>query len=233
VKNGPAERRRFLDDCVVALHPQNDQVRSDVERILRQRNALLRQAGGRLSDEIRVTLDVWDERLATAGEHLAKLRSAVVNELAPLTTEAYSLLAGIGIAACVGYEPAWRTTGLREALARGRNDDLRRGVSLVGPHRDDLDLHLGGLPARTHASQGEQRTLALALRLSAHELTRRHIGATPVLVLDDVFSELDQRRSAALLDHLPEGQILMTTAGVLPERARPEVVLHIDNGTIT
>jgi DNA replication and repair protein RecF len=233
VKDGPAERRRFLDDCVVALHPPNDQVRSDVERILRQRNALLRQSGGRLTDEIRVTLDVWDERLAAAGEQLAKMRGAVVSELAPLVTDAYASLAGIGVAARVSYEPVWRATGLREALARSRLDDLRRGVSLVGPHRDDLDLHLGGLPARTHASQGEQRTLALALRLSAHELTRRHIDATPVLVLDDVFSELDQRRSAALLDHLPAGQILMTTAGVLPERARPDVVVHIDKGTIT
>ena len=122
------------------------------------------------------------------------------------------------------YEPPWRRSGLAAALAAARSDDVRRGVSTVGPHRDELVLTLDGLPARTHASQGEQRTLALALRLAAHRLVAERTGSTPVLVLDDVLSELDQRRARALLEHLPSGQVVITTANVLagvrPARSR-------------
>ena len=107
---------------------------------------------------------------------------------------------------------------------------MRRGVSTVGPHRDELVLTLDGIPARTHASQGEQRTLALALRLAAHRLVAERTGSTPVLVLDDVLSELDPRRATALLEHLPSGQVVITTANPLPEAARPDRVLHIEAG---
>ena len=109
---------------------------------------------------------------------------------------------------------------------------MRRGVSTVGPHRDELVLTLDGLPARTHASQGEQRTLALALRLAAHRLVAERTGSTPVLVLDDVLSELDPRRARALLEHLPAGQVVITTANALPEAARPDRVLHIEAGAV-
>jgi DNA replication and repair protein RecF len=117
-------------------------------------------------------------------------------------------------------------------LAAARRDDIRRGVSTVGPHRDDLELSIGGLPARTHASQGEQRTLALALRLAAHRMVAEKAGSTPVLVLDDVLSELDPQRSTALLRHLPAGQVVLTTAGVLPDAAHPDVVVRIDAGAV-
>jgi DNA replication and repair protein RecF len=112
-------------------------------------------------------------------------------------------------------------------LAAARTEDVRRGVSTVGPHRDELALSIGGAPARTQASQGEQRTLALALRLAAHHVVTAEAGSPPVLLLDDVFSELDPERSAALLAHLPEGQTLLTTASGLPPDAHPERVLHI------
>jgi DNA replication and repair protein RecF len=109
---------------------------------------------------------------------------------------------------------------LREALARRRRAEIDRGLTLVGPHRDELHLMIDGLDARYQASQGEQRTLALALRLAGHVVVRELTGAAPVLLLDDVFSELDAQRAAALVRNLPPGQTLLTTAGALP----PDVV---------
>ncbi|MFM7687384.1 MAG: hypothetical protein ACKPDI_15880, partial [Actinomycetota bacterium] len=130
------------------------------------------------------------------------------------------------------YEPPWRGAGLAAALGEARRDDVRRGVSTVGPHRDELELFINGLPARTHASQGEQRTLALALRLAAHRMVAEKAGSSPVLVLDDVLSELDPSRSAALLRNLPPGQVVLTTAGVLPEAAHPDAVVRISAGAV-
>ena len=109
---------------------------------------------------------------------------------------------------------------------------MRRGVSTVGPHRDDVELFINGMAARTHASQGEQRTLALALRLGAHRLVTERAGSAPVLVLDDVLSELDPRRCEALLRHLPPGQVVLTTAGVLPEAAHPDAMVRIEAGMV-
>jgi DNA replication and repair protein RecF len=129
------------------------------------------------------------------------------------------------------YEASWDGS-LADALVASRPDDLRRGVSTVGPHRDELGLAVGGLPARTHASQGEQRSLALALRLAGHHLVTGRIGSAPILLLDDVFSELDPDRSAALLDDLPAGQAILTTAGVLPAGARPAVTARVEDGKL-
>jgi DNA replication and repair protein RecF len=149
-----------------------------------------------------------------------------------MVLEAYEQLAGIPVPVDLVYEPAWRRHGLADALRAHRNDDLRRGVSTVGPHRDDVEITLAGLPARTHASQGEQRTLALAMRLAAHRLVAERTGSTPVLVLDDVLSELDPERATALLAHLPPGQVVITTAAPLPPAAQPERILEIRAGTV-
>ena len=121
---------------------------------------------------------------------------------------------------------------LASALSAARPDDVRRGVSTVGPHRDDVALAIGDGPARMQASQGEQRTLALALRLAVHHVVTASAGSPPVLLLDDVFSELDPDRAAALLSSLPEGQTLLTTASGLPPEAHPERVLHLRDGAI-
>jgi DNA replication and repair protein RecF len=233
VKDGPALRRRFLDDVLVALHPKHDALRSDLDRILRQRNTLLKQAGGRLTDEIAFTLDVWDAKLAAAGDALGAARAELVDDLRPLVAAAYSDLAARPCATALTYDPPWRATGLAAALATGRADDVRRQISLVGPHRDELDLSIASMPARTHASQGEQRTLALALRLAGHRLVAARIGSPPVLVLDDVLSELDPTRATALLGHLPAGQVVITTAGALPAAAHPDRVLRVAGGTVT
>jgi len=233
VKGGPAERRRYLDDALVAASPKLDALRSEVDRVLRQRNALLRQCGGRLSEEVELTLAVWDDKLVSAGEALAEARSALLDDLAPVLSTAYDQLAGRPAEVAAAYLAPWREQGLAAALVAARRDELRRGVSLVGPHRDDLVLTIGGLPARTHASQGEQRSLALALRLAAHHVVSDATGSTPVLLLDDVFSELDPDRSDALLAHLPPGQTLLTSAAGLPPGARPDVVLRVAGTTVT
>lgn len=232
VKEGPAGRRRFLDDVLVALALKYDAARLELDRIVKQRNMLLKQLGGRLGDEAALTLDVWDSKLAEVGDQFGHARAVLVARLSPLVSEAYEQLADRMTSIELRYEPAWRQRGLGAALAEARADDVRRGVSSVGPHRDDVELFVNGMPARTHASQGEQRTLALALRLGAHRLVTDTAGSAPVLVLDDVLSELDPGRCEALLRHLPPGQVVLTTAGVLPEAAHPDAVVRIEAGMV-
>jgi len=232
VKGGPGERRRWLDDAAVALDHQADAVRGDVERILKQRNALLKQSRGRLDAAAALTLDVWDDRLAGAGEALAERRAAALADLVPRLTRAYRDLAGHPLPVGARYEASWRDGGLEAALVAARDQDLRRGVTTVGPHRDEVALALDGLPARTHASQGEQRSLALALRLAVHRAVTDATAVSPVLLLDDVLSELDDDRTEALLAHLPPGQTLLTTAGPLPRQTEPELVLRVADGAV-
>ena len=233
VKGGPANRRHYLDEALVARRPSLDSLRSDLDRILRQRNALLKQSGGRLRPDVEATLAVWDTKLIETGEALADARSELVDELAPALDLAYAQVAGRPVLVHTTYDAPWREQGLAAALEAARTDELRRGVSLVGPHRDDLVILLDGLPARTHASQGEQRSLALALRLAAHRVVTDATGSPPILLLDDVFSELDPDRSAALLAHLPVGQTVLSSAAGLPPGALPDLVLRVVNATVT
>jgi DNA replication and repair protein RecF len=232
VKDGPGERRRFLDDALVALHPRNDGLRADVDKVLRQRNALLRQAAGRLDEGAAFTLDVWDERLSDSGEALAAARADLLERMRPVLAATYDTLAREPAEVTARYDAPWRDTGLAAALRAARAADVRRGVSTVGPHRDDIAFTIEGAPARTYASQGEQRTLALALRLAVHDVVTDTSGSPPVLLLDDVFSELDPDRGAALLAHLPAGQTLLTTASGLPPGADPQVVMRLAGGAI-
>jgi DNA replication and repair protein RecF len=237
VKAGPTERRRYLDEALVALAPRHDATRSAFERVLRQRNTLLRQAAGARADtELLTTLDVWDAKLVETGEAVGAARADLVERLAPELTKAYAQVSGdrAGPAAEVSatYDASWRAAGLAAALAAVRADELRRGVSLAGPHRDELVLSVAGLPARTHASQGEQRSLALALRLASHALVTESTGTAPVLLLDDVFSELDESRAAALVAHLPSRQAVLTSAGRLPSGVSPDVTVRVNGGRV-
>jgi DNA replication and repair protein RecF len=243
VKGGPQWRREYLDDLLVALHPRHDATIAEVDRVLKQRNALLKSAsapGGRTTrtvpDDVAVTLDVWDAKLASAGEELVRARTGLVRALEPVAGESYRRLA-VGVAhrgrdaISMSYRQSWAGP-LLEALQASRLSDLRRGATSLGPHRDDMDLTVGGLSARSHASQGEQRSLALALRLAGHQLVAGRIGSTPILLLDDVFSELDQVRSDALLSCLPAGQAVVTTAGDLPPGTDVQARYRVEDGKL-
>ena len=232
VKGGPGDRRRYLDDTLVALATKYDAVRLEIDRIVKQRNTLLKQAG-RLTDEIEATLDVWDQKFAEIADQFGYARATLVARITPMVHDAYEQLAGVATPIELTYEPGWRQVGLVAALQAVRDTDIRRGVSTVGPHRDELSFRINGLPSRTHASQGEQRTLALALRLAAHQLVTERTGTAPVLVLDDVLSELDDGRATALLEHIPPGQVIITTATELPSAAKADRILRVEAGKVS
>ncbi|OLT27682.1 DNA replication/repair protein RecF [Nocardiopsis sp. CNR-923] len=230
VKGDPGERRRFLDDLLVARAPRMAGVRSDYDRVLKQRNALLKSASGRMFGQRSApdlgTLEVWDAHLAETGAELLAARTALVAELRPRVLEAYAGLADSGGPAVSAYRcsadpeggepPADRprlVETLRAAMAGARDRELRRGVSLVGPHRDDLHLQLGDLPAKGYASQGESWSFALALKLAAFDLLRAD-GDDPVLILDDVFAELDTERRRRLAERVRDAEQVLVTAAV-------------------
>lgn len=231
VKEGPAVRRDFLDELLVALDPRADLVLRDLDRILKQRNALLRQgqrAGGvaKLDEAAELTLDVWDAKLAAAGEHLTVRRENLLAELMPLATDGYRTLSDTEVEVVARYQRSWATDHLAEAVAAARVDDVRRAATTVGPHRDEVSLEVDGFDSRTECSQGEQRTLALALRLAGHRLVTERLGEPPLLLLDDVLSELDPDRAHALLSTLPPGQTVITSASGLPPATEPDQVVH-------
>lgn len=239
VKGDPDGRRRFLDDLLVMLTPRLASVRADYERILRQRSALLKSAGQRAvrtsSDALR-TLDVWDGHLAAAGAQIVAARQALVADLGPYVADAYAHLSSDQGAAVLAYRPSTQhpdrpdedaevpdvatvEARLLEAMARARAKELERGVCLVGPHRDELVLGIGDLPAKGYASHGESWSLALALRLGSYRLLRADTtgewagDGEPVLILDDVFAELDVRRRRRLAEMVADAaQVLVTAA---------------------
>jgi DNA replication and repair protein RecF len=216
VRGDPGERRRFLDDLLVARLPRYATVRADYDRVLRQRSALLKSA--RSGGDLR-TLDVWDGHLATHGAALLAGRLELVATIAPLAAEAFAEVAPSSEPITLSYkssvEPADGSLeeALLEALGRMRRQEVERGVCLVGPHRDDLELRLGEGPAKGYASHGESWALALALRLASYRMLRDD-DVEPVLVLDDVFAELDVRRRRALADVARRAEQVLVTAAV-------------------
>lgn len=218
VRGDPAERRRFLDDLLVARFPRYASVRADYDRVLRQRSALLKSARQARADLS--TLDVWDGHLAHHGAVLLAGRLALVADLAPHAVAAFAEVAPTSDPMGLAYRssvPATRPAELEpvllDELARVRRQEVERGVCLVGPHRDDLDLRLGEGPAKGYASHGESWALALALRLASYRLLRAD-DVEPVLVLDDVFAELDARRRRALADVARRAEQVLITAAV-------------------
>lgn len=218
VRDEPGGRRRFLDALLVMRQPRFAGVLADYERVLRQRNSLLKSArAARITDATRSTLDVWDAQLARVGAEITEARLELVDELRPLVAAAYETIAGEGqeleLAAEVTGAPD--EAGFIARLAERRSDELDRAVTLVGPHRDDLRIMLNGMPARTHASHGESWSTALSLRLASAELLR-HDGPAgdPVIILDDVFAELDARRRDRLLAAVADYEQVVVTAAV-------------------
>lgn len=228
VKGDPGERRRFLDELLTARAPRLAGVRQDYERVLKQRNALLktaamaRRAGGGKGADLS-TLEVWDGHLARAGAELTAFRLQLVAALQPLVAEAYERLAPGGGPTVLEYRssfegerPSSREQAeeqLLGALQAARKQEIERGLTLVGPHRDELVLKLGPLLAKGYASHGESWSFALALRLASYELLRAD-GGEPVLILDDVFAELDARRREQLAALVAGGEQVLVTAAV-------------------
>lgn len=231
VKSGPQHRRDFLDDALVGADPRRLETRQTVERVLRQRAALLRQASGYATPDVLSTLDVWDTQLASAGGELIAGREELAAALEPLASDAYRCLTGSEEGIRLAYERSF-DGDLAGALALARKEDLRRGASTVGPHRDDLAVYAGDLDARTRLSQGRQRCVTLALRLATHKVVTKSAGTPPVLLLDDAFSELDEHTAQALFNELPAGQALLTSAGPLPVGAAPAMIIKLVDGAI-
>jgi len=229
IKGGPGDRRGWIDDLLVDLHPGNQVLRGDLDRILRQRNALLKQSGGRATPDVETTLDVWDAQLTEVGEQLASARREVLTVLEPEVEVLMGALTEGRSRMSMKVVDQWSSRGLEAALTTARPDDLKRGVTTVGPHRDEILFSLDDMPARTHASQGEQRSIVLALRLAGHRLVADRTGFEPVVLLDDVFSELDADRCRALVGLLPSTQAVLTSAGAVPEGVEAGVVLHLDD----
>jgi len=251
VRGDPGDRRRFLDELLTTRIPRLGGVRVDYDKVLRQRSALLKTAGGALRRGARsadgagalATLDVWDGHLASHGAELLAARIALLHDLAPHVVAAYRSIAPESRPALLRYrsslgdalppefadperrpEPGDRATieaAFVAALAAARTREIERGVCLVGPHRDELELILGDQPAKGYASHGESWSYALALRLGAFELLRSD-GTDPVLMLDDVFAELDRRRRAALAAVAASAEQVLITAAV-PEDVPSEL----------
>ena len=232
VRGDPAERRRYLDELATTRRPRIAGVRADYDKVVRQRTALLKTAAGarfRGDHSALDTLDVWDGHLATHGAQLIAARIDLVNELAPEVEKAYQLLAPASRPASVRYRSRVdvveheATAGnadvevleaaLLDELSRRRSAELERGVCLVGPHRDDLELRLGDQVAKGFASHGESWSMALSLRLASYELLRAE-GSDPVLLLDDVFAELDTARREALAQVAASAEQVLVTAAV-------------------
>jgi len=253
VRGEPSGRRRFMDELLVLRSPRMSAVIADYERVLRQRNTLLKsaRASGVRENQLS-TLEIWDERLVALGSEIIEARSILVSELAPEVTAAYTAIAGSDHAATLatnlsifsnnpddeqGEESATRTgvvaaaaaaEAFRTALARLRRAELDRGITLAGPHRDDLVLGLNGLAARGYASHGESWSFALALKLSSAAVLRRESSTgDPVLILDDVFAELDESRRGRLADAVGDFEQVLITAAVfddVPESLAAHVV---------
>ncbi|WP_166346197.1 DNA replication/repair protein RecF [Phytoactinopolyspora limicola] len=237
VKGDPSDRRRYLDELLVARAPRFAGVRSDYERVLKQRNALLKSAsaamrarrGGAGTPDLS-TLDVWDTHLARAGSELLAARLELIEALRPLVAKAYESVAAtesgtsnvdirldykssLGPDVHLAADREHLAAALTDAAARMRKDELERGVSLIGPHRDDMVLSLGPMPAKGYASHGESWSFALALRLASYELLRT-MGGDPVLILDDVFAELDAGRRHRLAELVSQADQVLVTAAV-------------------
>jgi DNA replication and repair protein RecF len=227
VRGDPGERRRYLDELATIRRPALAAVRADYDRVLRQRTALLKSAAAQRPRDAGLlqTLDVWDGQLAEHGARLLAARLELVSQLRPEVEKAYQLLApgsraadlryrsSVGDDLAAGADAEYLEAALLDALARRRDAELDRGVCLVGPHRDDLELSLGDQVAKGFASHGESWSMALSLRLGAYELLRSD-GTDPVLLLDDVFAELDTARRAALAGVAGAAEQVLVTAAV-------------------
>lgn len=256
IRGEPADRRRYLDDLIAARTPRLAGVKADYDKVLKQRSALLKNAGQAMrrgyddgdGAAALSTLDVWDSQLAALGAQVTAARLSLLDELGPHIVDAYSAIAPESRLAKVSYRSTVEDTvfslvddepvtaeiieaALLTELGKLRQREIERGMSLVGPHRDDLILHLGDQPAKGFASHGETWSFAIALRLAEFNLLKQSVGSDPVLILDDVFAELDSKRRTQLVKLAAEAEQVLITAAVdedLPTNLGDAVVKRFD-----
>ncbi|NLE96798.1 MAG: DNA replication/repair protein RecF [Propionibacterium sp.] len=251
VRGDPSDRRDWLDSLVITRWPRMVGVRQDLDRVLKQRNALLKGMAGRsfvpTGGDEEITLSVWNDQLATIGAELLHARLDTLTDVRPFAQAAYEAIAPVNNQISAEYKTSIRLDGvaeaedvraalkerLLEAMEESRDEEVRRGVTLIGPQRDDVTLSIGELPAKGYASHGESWSLALSLRLGGFELVRDD-GVEPVLVLDDVFAELDSSRRERLAGAIGHAEQVLITAAVgsdvpdFPSERR----FHVEAGTV-
>jgi len=247
VKGDPGQRRYFLDELLVQKSSSYAGIKTDYERVLKQRNALLKSAGPARRnnlDSVLATLDIWNEQLINFGSQIVLARHQIINELLPYVSKSYAELAPSSKALNITYLPNVAAenmtlndlvTAMKQKLQERQQDELDRGLTLVGPHRDDLEIMIGELPAKGYASHGESWSVALALRLASFDLLKATSPAgDPVLILDDVFAELDVARRNQLILRVKNVEQVLITAAVA-EDVPKELVgnkLYVNNGKV-
>lgn len=247
VKGDPGDKRYFLDELLVQKSSSYAGVKSDYDRVLKQRNALLKSAGPARKNNLEsvlATLDVWNDQLVNFGSQIIFARNQIINELLPYVSNSYSELAPASKALNIKYLPNVATesmtqtdlvVALKEKLQERQQDELDRGLTLVGPHRDDMEITIGDLPAKGYASHGESWSVALALKLASFDLLKATSPAgDPVLILDDVFAELDAARRNQLILRVKNVEQVLITAAVM-EDVPKELVgnkLFVNNGKV-
>lgn len=251
VKGDPSDRRRFLDDLLMQAAPRYVGIKTDYDRVLKQRNSLLKSASNARSSmaSAMATLEVWDERLISLGAQMMATRRTLVDDLNPLVAKTYDVVArdARNTEAHIAYRPKLTDeastedefqAALTAELEARRKDELIRGITLVGPHRDELACQLGDFPVKGYSSHGESWSFALALRLASYESLRTaDVGVIddPVLILDDVFAELDESRRASLAELVADAEQVLVTAAVaddIPEALRGQR-LYVADGAIS
>ena len=247
VKGDPGERRHFLDELLVQKSSSYAGVKSDYDRVLKQRNALLKSAGPARKNNLEsvlATLDVWNDQLVNFGSQIIFARNQIINELLPYVSKSYAELAPTSKALNIKYLPNVSVESMalndlviamKEKLQERQQDELDRGLTLVGPHRDDMEIFIGELPAKGYASHGESWSVALALKLASFDLLKATSPAgDPVLILDDVFAELDAARRNQLILRVKNVEQVLITAAVM-EDVPKELVgnkLFVNNGKV-
>ena len=230
VKGDPGERRHFLDELLVQKSSSYAGVKSDYDRVLKQRNALLKSVGPARKNNLEsvlATLDVWNDQLVNFGSQIIFARNQIINELLPYVSKSYAELAPTSKALNIKYLPNVSSesmtqtdlvTAMKEKLQERQQDELDRGLTLVGPHRDDMEIFIGELPAKGYASHGESWSVALALKLASFDLLKATSPAgDPVLILDDVFAELDAARRNQLILRVKNVEQVLITAAVMED----------------
>jgi DNA replication and repair protein RecF len=247
VKGDPGDKRHFLDELLVQKSSSYAGIKSDYDRVLKQRNALLKSAGPARKnnfESVLATLDVWNDQLVNFGSQIIFARNQIINELLPYVSKSYAELAPTSKALNIKYLPNVSletmaltdlVTAMKEKLQERQQDELDRGLTLVGPHRDDMEIFIGELPAKGYASHGESWSVALALKLASFDLLKATSPAgDPVLILDDVFAELDAARRNQLILRVKNVEQVLITAAVM-EDVPKELVgnkLFVNNGKV-